>query len=687
MHLTGSTVQYCCGLLLSLFVGQALACSSGNCQSPADLLMQVIAGTGVSAYSGDGGAGTDAQFLSTYSVWAATNGDTYIVDLVDNRVRMVDGETGMIQTVLGTGNQDFTSVGGAATSTSLYSPWGCVGSNDSPVVFVSDKYHVWKLDTVAGTCVRYAGTQSMFPTIGSSGDGIPALSCYLNQPAGMFLTTDGVLYIAESGANLIRAVTPGGIITTEAGSGNLGFGGDGSNCKSVSVKMNKPCGVFVDTNGVVYIADQLNNRIRMVDVNGIMRTVAGGGTADAVDNVPAVGCALGNIGGVTGDLDGNIFFSDMTNNKIFLLDPNGLITNFIGNGSPGVSVGVSPALSPINLPIGVFLDVTNHILYEVESGNCLCKKSHSGTAAPSQKPATVPSPTATFKPVISYSPVASPTTAKPNSMVPTATPSFKPNAVVTNRPSFAPNHNDYITIVGTICITAVQAAEMNQSCVNIISETITIVSSTTNHALCTCNIVSITKVTGLLAKAKYALTSGDESHSEDYQVTFHNTYYMKDYPGFATQDIANQKEQQLKTKVENGDFEDIMKQAAHDNNVPELYNAHATALTTVTTITSPDHPEENSETTKHYELSAGAIAGITIGSVVGAIAIFVAILKFKNSQSAEEEEVEYDAEESQMENGESQAGQSSVQEGQSFSDSAMMVPQDDPEALSPAEPV
>jgi hypothetical protein len=348
--------------------------SSSSSSSLGDVFLQVIAGTGVANFSGDGQVATKASFQSTFSVWVDEHGNSYVVDSMDARVRLIAKDTGIVTTIMGTGEQTFTATGSAGTSTSLYFPWGCVGDDTNNVLYVSDRYHIWKHDMQTGQCTRFAGGTTQ--TSQSTGDGGQAINARLNAAAGMWLHEDGTLYIAESGAAKIRAIASSGIISTVAGSGNVGFGGDGDSCKAPTVKMSSPCGCYVDTNGVLYIADQFNARVRIV-ANGIISTYAGGG--DGIpDNEHRQLAQLGNVGDVRGDAYGNIFVSDITSNMIYRIDgQTNLIVKMIGSGNAGITTGISCASSSISAPLGLWLDSTKNILYHTESTGCLVKQSSS----------------------------------------------------------------------------------------------------------------------------------------------------------------------------------------------------------------------------------------------------------------------------------------------------------------------
>ena len=166
------------------------------------------------------------------------------------------------------------------------------------------------------------------------------------------MDTAGNLFIADTNDNVIRKVTPGGIISTVAGNGTQGFSGDGG--PAISAQLFSPYGVAVDTAGNLFIADTVNNRIRKVTPGGIISTVAGNGTqGSGGDGGPATSAQLFNPTGVAVDTAGNLFIADMANNRIRKVTPAGVISTVAGNGTQGFSGDGGPGdFSSAQLPKG-----------------------------------------------------------------------------------------------------------------------------------------------------------------------------------------------------------------------------------------------------------------------------------------------------------------------------------------------
>jgi hypothetical protein len=409
------------------------------CGIDTDLYLDTVCGTGDSDYDGDHGKAKKAKMKSAYSVWYhKKHKKFYTVDFKDHRVRCVDDQ-GDITTVIGTGHQIFKYEGGLGSSHDLFSPWGCVGDHDNDFLFVSDKYHIWRYNITSGLVDKYAGADD--DNEDSDGDGGDAKNCHLDTPAGMWLTPEGVLYCAESGGHKIRKIDIDGTISTCAGSGVIGFGGDGELAVHSKVKLSSPCGVYVDVTGNVFIADQFNNRVRVV-IGGIIHTFAGGGSS-TLDNILATDYALGIIGDCRGDkLGENIFISDSSNHKILKVHVStGEIKVHIGNGFGSVSIGIHHAFNPIKKPMGMWFDDDDCTLYEVESTGCVVKRSLyvcPPSAYPTESPIVVPDQTnapvivtvnPSASPVYSVAPTAAPVTKSPTRL-PTFAPTLAPTVAV-----------------------------------------------------------------------------------------------------------------------------------------------------------------------------------------------------------------------------------------------------------------
>jgi sugar lactone lactonase YvrE len=219
--------------------------------------------------SGDGGPATSASLRCPHSVVVDTEGRLVIADSGNNRIRRVDA-AGIITTIAGTGDTGFAGDGGPATRARLKDPKGIAIDRDGNLLIADSLNHrIRKVDR-AGIITTVAGTG--MPA--DSGDGGPAVLASLTRPRTVDVAPDGAILVAEPWANRIRRIDAAGIITTIAGTGAEGFSGDGG--PATKATLNTPRGVTADSAGNVYIADSLNDRIRRVDPQGIITTIAGG---------------------------------------------------------------------------------------------------------------------------------------------------------------------------------------------------------------------------------------------------------------------------------------------------------------------------------------------------------------------------------------------------------------------------
>ncbi|RXH54829.1 hypothetical protein GRAN_3933 [Granulicella sibirica] len=252
-------------------------------------------------------------------------GNLYVVLRDDHRVLKVD-TAGLVTTVAGTGEQGFGGDGGAATSALLDSPAG-IAVDGSGNLFVADSHNQRVREISGGTITTVAGTG----VAGFGGDGGGATAAVLDLPVAVSVDGAGNVYIADSGNHRIRKVS-GGVIATVAGDGEQTFSGDGG--LATAAGLDSPGGVVADTvvAGRVYISDTHNQRVRMVGVDGMISTVAGngvGGSADGTGTVAELTRPLGLGIGTTG----TVYVADSGNNKIRAIGAT--VTTVAGDGEQG----------------------------------------------------------------------------------------------------------------------------------------------------------------------------------------------------------------------------------------------------------------------------------------------------------------------------------------------------------------
>ena len=357
-------------------------------------IITTIAGRDTNFFGGDGTNATSANLYNPSGVAVDSAKNLYIADTLNNRIRKVAAGTGVITTVAGNDTGTFAGDGGAATSSSLYSPFGvAVDSARNLYIADSSNNRIRKVTAATGIITTVAGNGAGTYNYGTfSGDGGAATSAGLNHPNGVAVDSTGNLYIADSQNNRIRKVAAvSGIITTAAGTGDeyspIGDGG-----AATSAGLSYPNGVAVDSTGNLYIADTGNNRIRKVTAaTGIITTVAGNDDWNGGDGDAATLAVLNSPLGVSVDSAGNVYIADTGNNRIRKVAAiNGIITTVAGNSTIGEGGdGGLTTLASLNNPTGVTVDSFGHLYIADRYNNRIRKilKLGNASAAISYSPA------------------------------------------------------------------------------------------------------------------------------------------------------------------------------------------------------------------------------------------------------------------------------------------------------------
>ena len=213
---------------------------------------------------------------------------------------------------------------------------------------------------VAGTISTVAGSG----TLGFSGDGGPATSARLFSPAGLALDNAGNLFLLDQGNHRIRKVNTAGVISTVAGNGSGGFSGDGGPATSASFSSaTGHQGISVDRGGNLYLADYSNQRVRKVDSSGIITTVAGNGIRTySGDGGPATSASLTDPVAVAVDAAGNLYIAEFAGNRVRKVDTAGVITTAAGGGPLGSNGDGGPATKAVlNAPFALALDPAGNL--------------------------------------------------------------------------------------------------------------------------------------------------------------------------------------------------------------------------------------------------------------------------------------------------------------------------------------
>jgi len=229
-------------------------------------MITTVAGSEHGGFAGDGGLATKATLQEPVAVTVDRSGRIYIADRDNHRVRVV-GTDGTINTLAGNGLTGPERTEGPATEAALGLPVGVATGMDN-IVYISDEvaHRVYRVGA-DGVMTTFAGTGEA----GYSGDGGPATGAQLSEPNGLATDPRGNLYIADLANNVVRVVNAKGVIRTVAGTGTAGSGGDGR--RATKAQLNDPFAVALDDSGAMYIADSNNGRVRRVDAAGEISTI------------------------------------------------------------------------------------------------------------------------------------------------------------------------------------------------------------------------------------------------------------------------------------------------------------------------------------------------------------------------------------------------------------------------------
>ena len=292
-----------------------LAEATNHCVRKVDKATGVIttvAGTGSEGYSGDSGPATQATFNQPYSLQIDGNGDIYIVDRLNSVIRKVDGVTGIITTVAGTGVAGYSGDGGPGTAAQLKEPNDCFldGLGGLLIVDIQDQ-RIRRLNLSNDIINTFAGNGQKERT----GDGGPAIEAGILGARAVCNDGQGNTYISEREGNGVRKIDSTGRMSTIAGTGEGGYTGDGG--PALTSIWGAPKALRCDQLSNILVVDTENHAIRKIDVStGIVTTVAGGHKGGEGDGGDAVNAGMDRPHGADVDTQGNIYIADSNNHRV-----------------------------------------------------------------------------------------------------------------------------------------------------------------------------------------------------------------------------------------------------------------------------------------------------------------------------------------------------------------------------------
>jgi sugar lactone lactonase YvrE len=312
---------------------------------------------------------TSASAAFEHPVAVAVDGSDRVYVIDGNRVRRLDARGA--PTVAGTGVQGFSGDGGPAIHAELSSP-AAIAFDSKGNLYIAD---------AGNNRIRRVGRDGIITTVagvgrrGYRGDGGPAALALLNSPTGIAVGFGDSVFVADTGNNRVRMISADGTISTFAGTGDAGYAGDGG--VATQAVLNSPEGLAVDAEGNLYVADTFNGRVRRVDLDGVITTVAGDGVQGySGDGGPATQAGLnfatdplsGAGQALALDMEGDLFVADGGNNRVREVEVSGVIRTVAGTGQPGYAGGrVSPS-SALDLPLSVVLDSAG-VVYIADADN------------------------------------------------------------------------------------------------------------------------------------------------------------------------------------------------------------------------------------------------------------------------------------------------------------------------------
>jgi sugar lactone lactonase YvrE len=337
-------------------------------------IITTIAGDNIQGYQGDGGLALAAQLNKPAKIAIDKQGNLLMADTANSVIRQVN-RYGIISTLAGTGNVGYQGDAGRATAAQLNFPSGLAVDSQGVIYIADTQNHVIRRVGTDGIITTLAGTG----TAGYGGDYKTAMQAQLDQPTAIAIDTADNLYVADTGNSVIRKINSQGIITTVAGTGRSGMAGDGQ--LATRALLNHPEGIAI-IEQTLYIADTQNAVVRVVDKKGIMRTFSGTGDPGSNSEVTAMRLAqFHSPTDIVADSQGNLYVADTGNSVIRKIDTHTDTVSIIaGNRTQGYSGDRREAIfAQLNMPKGIALDEDDRV-YIADTNNHVIRKLSSDAA-------------------------------------------------------------------------------------------------------------------------------------------------------------------------------------------------------------------------------------------------------------------------------------------------------------------
>ena len=342
---------------ISVNVNGKTISSSGNI-TVITLTVTTIAGGKPGQFSDGTGAG--ANFYGPWGIAGDGNGNYYVGDAANNRIRKVTS-AGVVTTFAGTGAPG--SLNGAAATASFGQPFG-VAFDSQGNLFVScaGLNNIRKI-TPAGVVSTFAGDQNGNPGYTDA----TGTAARFNVPLGIAIDKSDNVFVMDAQNNRIRKITPAGVVSTFAGSG----AGGSTDATGTAASFNQAWGIGIDANNNLYVVDAGNDKIRKVTPAAVVTTFAGSGAQGSADG-QALSATFNQPLGIIADAAGNFYVTDQGNQKIRMITANGTVVTLAGNGTQASTDGVG-GFASFSSPLGMAIDA-NGVIYMIDNYSATVRK-------------------------------------------------------------------------------------------------------------------------------------------------------------------------------------------------------------------------------------------------------------------------------------------------------------------------